>query len=254
MTNIRITAVSYLNTKPLLYGLLNSPLADQIELSLNIPSECARLLKAGEVDLALTPVAILPELPQWQLVSDYCIGAEGAVKTVNVYSEVPIHETERLLLDYHSRSSVALVQLLLQEHWQHQPQLLPARAGYIDQIKGTTAGVVIGDRTIELEGRYPYVYDLSEEWERHTGLPFVFAAWVSTRPLPEAFVTAFNQAMRDGIAAIPKLKLLLPSPSPDFDLERYFTDYISYDLDDAKREALERFLAYLRKPVGVSPA
>ncbi|MEL7220638.1 MAG: menaquinone biosynthesis protein [Bacteroidota bacterium] len=247
MDKIRITAVSYLNTKPLLYGLLNSPLADQIDLSINIPSECARMLRDGEVDIALTPVAILPELPEWHLVSDYCIGAQGSVKTVNLYSEVPVEALEKVYLDHHSRTSVALVQLLFKEYWQQQPQFLPADEGYIAHIQGTTGGVVIGDRTIALEGRYNYVYDLSECWEQLTGLPFVFAAWVSTQPLDSEFEAAFNAALGAGIAAIPKLKLLLPSPHPDFDLERYFTEYISYNLDAAKREALSHFVYFLKE-------
>ncbi|PSR13422.1 MAG: ABC transporter substrate-binding protein [Bacteroidetes bacterium] len=252
MDKIRITAVSYLNTKPLLYGLLTSPLAEYIDLALDIPSECARKLRDGEVDLALTPVAVLPELPSWHLVSDYCIGAEGAVKTVNIYGEVPLSEMDAIYLDHHSRTSVALTQVLLRDFWHLQPRLLPAQEGYLDQIKGRTGGVVIGDRTIALEGRYPYVYDLSEAWESFTGLPFVFAAWVSTRPLDPAFTTAFNQAMANGIAAIPKLKLLLPSP-PNFDLETYFTQFISYHLDDPKRRALDLFLQYLAANATIAP-
>lgn len=245
MRKIKITAVSYLNTKPLLYGILNSPLADQVDLSLDIPSECARKLREGEVDLALTPVAILPELKNWHLVSDYCIGAVGEVKTVNIYSEVPIEEITALYLDHHSRSSVALSRVLLRDYWHITPELLEAKEGYINQIKGSIAGVVIGDRTIGLQHSFPYVYDLSLAWQSFTGLPFVFAAWVSTQSLPEAFKVAFNEALKAGIAAIPKLKLLLPSPDPSFDLETYFTSYISYNLDEAKREALHKFLGYV---------
>ncbi|MEO0724955.1 MAG: menaquinone biosynthesis protein [Bacteroidota bacterium] len=252
MKKIRVTAVSYLNTKPLLYGLLTSPLAEEIDLSLNIPSECARKLRDGEVDLALTPVAILPELPEWHLASDYCIGAEGAVQTVNIYGEVPITEMEEIYLDHHSRTSVALTQVLMKKLWQTEPRYLPATEGYIDDITERRGGVVIGDRTIGLEGRFPFVYDLSEAWHTLTGLPFVFAAWVSTKPLPEDFVIAFSAAMKNGIAAIPKLKLLLPSPHPDFDLAAYFTKYISYQLTADKRQALDQFLHYLAQ-FNISP-
>ncbi|MEZ4985401.1 MAG: menaquinone biosynthesis protein [Saprospiraceae bacterium] len=244
---IRVTAVSYLNTKPLLYGLLQSSLAEEITLSLDIPSECARKLKAGEVDMALTPVAILPELEEWHLVSDYCIGAVGAVKTVSIFAEQPLANLDHIFLDHHSRSSVALTKVLFDKYWKRNPLYLPASEGYIDQIKGRTGGVVIGDRTIGLSARFPYVYDLSEAWYALTGLPFVFAAWVSNRPLPVAFTSAFNQALQAGIQAIPKLKLLLPSPHPDFDLETYFTHYISYDLDAEKRKGLDLFLQYLNE-------
>ena len=245
MKKIRITAVSYLNTKPLLYGLLTSSLAEQIDLSLDIPSEWARKLRDGEVDLALSPVAILPELPEWHLVSDYCIGAEGKVKTVNLYGEVPIEEMEEIYLDHHSRTSVALTQVLMQEYWQQDVRFLPAKEGYIEKIAGKRGGVIIGDRTIGREQQFPHVYDLSEAWQQFTNLPFVFAAWVSRKPMSAAFTSAFNEAMKSGIAAIPKLKLLLPSPHPDFDLATYYTKYISYQLDADKRLALDRFLHYL---------
>lgn len=247
MNKIRIAAVSYLNTKPLLYGLLNSPLANEIELSLDIPSECARKLRDGEVDLALAPVAILPELDQWELVSDYCIGTEGTVKTVNIYGEVPLHEMEAIYLDHHSKTSIALTKVLLKNHWHCQPDLLAAKEGYIQEIKGKTGGVVIGDRTIDLEGKHPYVYDLGQEWKQFTGLPFVFAAWVSRIKLPDDFILAFNTALKEGIEAIPKLKFLLPSPNPSFDLETYFTQHISYHLDDEKQAGLKLFLRLLNE-------
>lgn len=247
MKKIRISAVSYLNTKPLLYGLLNSPLANQIDLSLDIPSECARKLKAGEVDLSLSPVAILPELGEYQLVSDYCIGTEGAVKTVNIYGHVPLEEMESIFLDHHSRTSVALTKVLLEKHWHCHPQLLAAKEGYIQQIKGKAGGVIIGDRTIGLEGVFPFVYDLGEVWKQFTGLPFVFAAWVSRRKLPDSFISTFNTALENGITAIPKLKFLLPSPNPAFDLETYFTKFISYHFDDKKQEGLKLFLTLLEQ-------
>ena len=242
MRKLKVTAVSYLNTKPLLYGLLQSPIAQQIELKLDIPSICAKRLKAGDADLGLVPVAIIPELDAPHLISDYCIGTVGAVKTVALYSERPLEEVEELYLDHHSRTSVELTKLLLRDHWKVNPQLIPATDGYIDNLGGARAGLVIGDRTIGLEERFPYVYDLGEAWLQFTGLPFVFAAWVSTRPLEPEFTTAFNRAMQQGIAHIPELMYLLPSPHPSFDLEEYFTRFISYELDARKRKALARFL------------
>lgn len=248
MEKIKVTAVSYLNTKPLLYGLLNSPLAHQIELELNIPSDCARKLSAGEADLALVPVAVIPELASPHIISDYCIGAKGAVKTVCIYSDCPIEEAQAIYLDYHSRTSIALTKLLLREYWQLAPELLPAKEGYIRKIGGKTAGLVIGDRAIGLSKHFKYTYDLGEIWMQHTGLPFVFAAWVSNRPLPGPFLEAFNAALQSGIAQIDKLKYLLLPPQPDFDLEAYFTKHISYELDSSKRKALARFLSAIASP------
>jgi chorismate dehydratase len=184
MDKIRLTAVSYLNTKPLLYGLLNSTLAPQLDLELNIPSVCAEKLARGEADLALVPVAVLPELDNPHVISDYCIGTVGAVKTVCIYSDVPIQQVETVYLDHHSRTSVQLTKVLLRDYWSLSPALLPAKEGYIKKIGGRTAGLVIGDRTIGLEQQFKYVYDLGAIWMKHTGLPFVFAAWISNRPLP----------------------------------------------------------------------
>lgn len=252
MKKIRLSAVSYLNTKPFLYGLLNHPIAQQLEIATAIPSECAQRLLAGTTDLALVPVAVLPQLDSYHIVSDYCIGTLGAVKTVAIYGEVPIEEMDTILLDFHSRTSVELSRLLLEEYWQLQPQLVNAQEGYIKKIKGSTGGLVIGDRTIGLEKRFPYHYDLGSIWQAHTGLPFVFAAWVSREPLAADFLQAFNQALAAGLAKLPELQLLLPSPDPDFDLVDYFTNYISYDLDADKRKALDRFLAYLSASVPLS--
>jgi len=242
LKKIKVTAVSYLNTKPLLYGLLRSPLSEQLDLKLEIPSECARSLLNGEADIGLVPVAILPELESPHVISDYCIGTVGTVKTVAIYSDQPLSKVNTLLLDHHSRTSVELAKILLREYWQVSPALLPASEGYLSEIKGNTAGLVIGDRTIGLDKQYKYVYDLGEAWMEHTGLPFVFAAWVSNQPLPYEFISAFNKALETGVKAIPELMFLLPSPHPDFDLQDYYTNYISYELDADKRKALARFL------------
>jgi len=216
-------------------------------MDLAIPSECARRLVAGEADIALVPVAVIPELPEAHIISDYCIGADGKVATVCLYSEVPIEDITALYLDHHSRTSVMLARLLLEEYWEITPDLITAEDGYIDRIGGTVGGLVIGDRTIGLDKRFPYVYDLAEIWKKHSGLPFVFAAWVSVKPLKPDFVIAFNQALKEGMDHLPELQLLLSSPDPDFDLVDYFTHYIDYDLDSGKREALARFLAFVRK-------
>ena len=242
----RLVAVSYLNTKPLLYGLLRSNLTEELEMDLAIPSECARRLVEGEADLALVPVAVIPELPDARIISDYCIGTDGAVATVCLYGDVALEEMTALYLDHHSRTSVMLTRLLLDEYWELDIPLVPAEEGYIDRIGGTVGGLVIGDRTIGLDRRFRYVYDLGTAWKRHTGLPFVFAAWVATKPLHPEFEHRFNAALAEGLDHLPELQLLLPSPHPDFSLTEYFTSYIDYDLDADKHRALTRFLNYVR--------
>ena len=247
MERIKVTAVNYLNTKPFLYGILQSPISKSMELKLDMPSECARKLATGEADLGLVPVAIIPQLEHARLVSDFCIGACGAVGTVSIFSHRPLHEIEFLYLDYQSRTSVELVRILLEKHWRLHPQFLPSSPGFEERIAGTTAALIIGDRAIGLDEKFPYVYDLGSAWMDFTGLPFVFAAWVSTAPLEEAFLKQFNEALQLGLDLIPDLMYLLPSPHPGFDLQRYYRENISYNFDLQKRQALDIFLGHLRQ-------
>lgn len=249
----KVTAVSYLNTKPLLYGLFKSRVSDKIDLKLDIPSVCAQKLESGEADLGLVPVAIIPELSSPRLVSDYCIGTVGPVKTVCIYAEQPLEQLEAIFLDYHSRTSVELVKILLEKYWKLRPKLIPASPGFEQQIGGTTGALVIGDRTIGLDLQYPYVYDLGAAWMALTGLPFVFAAWVSNQPLPDDFIAEFNEALQLGIAAIPELIYLIPRPHPQFDLQEYYTQNISYQLDDDKRKALQLFLSLISPDMANMP-
>ncbi|MBL7826465.1 MAG: menaquinone biosynthesis protein [Saprospiraceae bacterium] len=241
MPQLRLSAVSYLNTKPFIYGLYRSNLAGLFDLSLDIPSVCARKLLSEEVDMALTPVAIIPDLNEAYLVSNFCIGATGAVKTVCLFSEQPLESIQRIYLDFHSRTSVALTHLLCDRYWKIKPELVPAERGFEQQIGGSSAGLIIGDRTIGLDQKYPYVYDLGTAWKEWTGLPFVFAAWISTKPLHPELAERFNLALETGIKHIPELVKILPSME-GFDTEAYFKKNISYLLDDAKWKGLNHFL------------
>jgi chorismate dehydratase len=241
---MRLSAVSYLNTKPFIYGIYKSDLADHIELSLDIPSVCAQKLLDGTADAALTPVAIIPSLPQAYIISDYCIGAVGAVQTVCLYSQTPLEDIKAVYLDFHSKTSVALTRILFQHYWGLSPDFIPAEPGFEEKITGETAGLIIGDRAIQFAPKFKYAYDLGTAWTNWTGLPFVFAAWVSVRPLKPEFIVRFNEALKTGLDHIPELIKILPT-FPDFDLEAYYRDNISYRLDDKKWTALQLFLSYI---------
>lgn len=245
MKNIRVSAVSYLNTRPFTYGLEKQPV-DGLSLSLDMPSECARKLLEGEADIGLVPVAVLPLLKQYEIISDYCIGAVGAVKSVKLYSQVPPEQIETVLLDYQSRTSVTLVRVLAAELWKISPQWKPAAAGFEQQVSGTTAAVVIGDRTFALNGTFAYEYDLAEGWMQLTGLPFVFAAWVSTVPLSAAFLESFNSALRFGVTHIPAMLSENPQVAAIPGAAAYLTESIRYELDAEKRKGLELFLEKMK--------
>ena len=179
----KVSAVSYLNTTPFIYGLKKSELIHTIDLQLDYPSICADRLISGTVDLALVPVSVIPKLRNAHIISDYCIGANGSVDTVCLYSDVPIQEIKNIALDYQSRTSVALLKILLKEYWQLNPELKKANIGFEENIKDKNAALVIGDRAFNLNSKHKYIYDLSAVWKEMTVLPFVFAAWITNLSL-----------------------------------------------------------------------
>jgi chorismate dehydratase len=215
-----------------------------MELTMDYPAKIARQLIDGEVDLALVPVAIIPKLKEYHIIADFCIGAEGPVASVCLFSEVPLQEIKRIYLDYQSRTSVALLKVLVQEHWKLNVEFVETSGDYQDLIKGTDAGLVIGDRALKQRHISPYIYDLGEAWVRFSSLPFVFAAWISNRPLPVEFIQQFNDANQIGLNSLPVV--VSENSSPDYDLTTYYTQNISYPLTPAKRQGMQKFLSYLQ--------
>ena len=242
----RIGAVSYLNTRPLLLGIEQESFLNSIDLVKSYPANIAQDLLSGKIDIGLVPVAILPQLSNPHIVSNYVIGANGAVASVALFSEVPIDEIKSIYLDYQSRTSVQLLKILLSQFWKKEVEFISATEGYIAQISGTTAGVIIGDRALENLSKYPYVYDLSLAWKQHTGLPFVFAAWVANQPIPAAFMAAFDTANGYGLAHLDEVIALIPAQEQVYDLHKYYTENISYVYDEEMKQGLERFLEALK--------
>jgi len=241
LKKIKVGVVNYLNTKPLLYGLQREPISERIELISSYPSKLAEMLLNNEIDVGLIPVAAIPDLPEWHVVGDYCIGAEGEIASVCLFSEVPMNEIKKVYLDYQSRSSVALLQWLMKEYWGIEPEIVHAKdESYREHIKGTTAGLVIGDRALEQRRISTFIYDLGSEWRAITGLPFVFAAWVSTQKLPDDFIQVFNEANELGLQHIDEI--VAQTPFDIYDLKKYYTLHLSYRLDERKKQGMKRFL------------
>lgn len=245
MKKIRVGIVNYLNTKPLIYGLERPPISEQIELIGAYPSKLANMLLHDEVDLGLIPVAAIPQLPSWHVIGNHCIGAEGEIASVCLFSEVPMPEIKKVLLDYQSRSSVALLKWLMKEYWGIYPEIVQATdENYRHEITGTTAGLVIGDRALQQRKISTYIYDLGSEWRSITGLPFVFAAWISKHPLPDEFIQRFDAANEMGIQHIDEIVASLNYDL--YDLKKYYKVHLSYHLNDAKRKGMELFLQYIQ--------
>ena len=241
----RIGAVSYLNTRPLLLGMEQSPFRDSIDLVKSYPAQIAQDLLDDTIDIGLVPVAIMPLLSNPQIVSKYVIGTEGEVASVALFSQVPMDQIEKVYLDYQSRTSVQLAKVLFSKYWKKEVEFLIATEGYINEISGTTAGVIIGDRALASLNRFVHIYDLGLAWKAHTGLPFVFAAWVANKPIPSAFMEAFDAANEYGLKHLDEVIALIPATEQVYDLHKYYTENISYELTPEKRKGLEKFLEAL---------
>ena len=245
MDKIKISAVSYTNTKPFIYGLQHSGITEKIELSLDNPTDCAQKLIDDVVDIGLIPVAAILNLPVWEIVADYCIGAVGAVNSVFIFSNCEIREAKTLQLDPQSRSSNNLAKVLLKNFWKTAPELVVNAEDYSESANSTTAFVQIGDRTFGKKAKYAFVYDLAEEWQKFTGLPFVFAAWIANKPIAKEFMAEFNIALKFGLDHRADLLKELPK-RPDFDLEDYLMRKLDFDLTEDKKKALYLFLEYIK--------
>ena len=242
-TKVRVGAVSYLNTKPLIYGIEKGMIKDEANLIIDYPSKIALMLLEDEIDVGLVPVAIIPKMKEHYIISDYCIGSVGEVASVCLFSEVPLDKIEKVLLDYQSRTSVALLKLLIKEYWKINVAFLDTSGDYQSEISGTTAGLVIGDRALQQRKISSYIFDLGEEWENFTGLPFVFAAWISNKKLDDNFIDAFNKANAFGLNRIEEV--VKENPFPVFDLHTYYNECISFNLDENKKKGLDLFLEKL---------
>jgi chorismate dehydratase len=175
---LRVGAVNYLNTKPLIYGL--ERFAPQAEVVLDFPSRLADELAAGRLDVALIPSIEFFHDPSYTIVSNACIACRGPVLSVKLFSRVPIESIRTLALDAGSRTSVALTRILLAERHGVRPEVKPLPLG--DSLADTQADAVllIGDRAMHSPGgRFEVVWDLGDQWCRWAELPFVFAMWVA---------------------------------------------------------------------------
>lgn len=240
---IKISVVSYLNSKPFMYGLKQAHFKRPVEIQEDIPSICARKVISGEVQIGLIPIAVLPEILNPKIISNYCIGADGIVNSVLLLSQVPLNEIKTILLDYQSRTSVLLTKILSKLYWKIQPRWQQTEAEYENQIVDQTAGVVIGDRALLLKDKFQYAYDLSDQWKIYTGRPFVFACWVSNLELDKEFISDFNDALQLGLNNIPVISANeKTSELSEKEISDYLKNSIDYIFDKSKQEAMAFFL------------
>jgi len=197
---VRIGAVAYLNTRPLVYGLENGSAGARIELSYDVPSRLAERMRAGELDIALLPIVEYARIPDLEIVPGLGITTRGPSRSVLLVTRKPIEQIETVALDPESRTSNVLVQVLLHRIWQRQPRFVPGPRDRDSALESADAVVRIGDKALfELPPQGSEVYDLGDVWTHGTGLPFVFAAWIA-RPgcVDREIYQALHDARRAG--------------------------------------------------------
>lgn len=246
----RLSIVNYLNTTPFLYGIRKHGLDQnpEFEFQYHFPANCARALMQGDVDIGLIPVAVLPQLGSYQIIGNTCIGADGRVESVLLVCNQPLEQITRVWLDYQSKTSVALCKILMRYFWNKAVIFSDAGEHYLTQVGENEAAVVIGDRAFDAAIQFKFSYDLAEAWKRYTGLPFVFALWISKTPISAAVSNTLNDAFLTGILhrekAAEEIEMLYPQ---HYSIRKYLTHSISYTFDEAKKKALETFLSLLSK-------
>ena len=247
---IDIALVSYINTRPFMDGLGQVFQKNEARLHLMPPSACADFLAANNCQLALLPSGALPRFPKLSILPNYCIGADGPVESVFIFSQEPIHQLKNIVLDRHSNTSNGLARILVAHHWQQNIRFLETQEKNFQQIEGDTGGVVIGDHAIRIRDRFRYAYDLAEIWKQMTGLPFAFAVWAY---LPGTLNTQqkekLNQAFRIGTAGHQETaeKWAVPFDIPLDFAKHYLSNCIDYRFDAPKHHALKLYFKLLKR-------
>ena len=249
MFEVRISAIRYSNTYPLIYGLQNSGIELNAKIEIDHPSECARKITEGEADIGLIPVVSLYKDKSLSIIGDYCIGSKGPVRTVLLLSNKPVNELDTIFLDYRSNTSVALTKLMSLRFWKKNFDWKETYPDFnFSGIADNEGLLLIGDQCYEMESNFRYKTDLAVEWNKYTGLPFVFACWVTNKSLSNSYITRFNNAMVYGLNNIDKVVKYFGNKgamTPDM-LYDYLTVNIDYILDKEKRIAMNTFFEYLK--------
>jgi chorismate dehydratase len=254
-TSVRIGAVNYLNTKPLIYDL--EALAPQAKLTLDVPSRLADQLAAGELDVALIPIIEYFRGDGYTIVPDIAIASRGPVLSVTLFSRVPWNEIRSVALDAGSRTSAALAEILLRERYGVTPNLRPLALDATAEEVDADALLLIGDRAMKacLPG-FRYSFDLGEEWLRWTGLPFVFAIWaVRSGANLRGVDAALQEAKIRGLENVGRIAEAEAGPlSLDAGFcRRYLETLLRFDLGPDELAGVDRFYSLAVKR-GLAPA
>lgn len=245
---MRIGTVSYTNAYPLIdYLPLVYPDAEIISV---VPSKLGILMKRGEVDIALLSSIELLRHPEYSYLPQISISSDGEVGSVLLFSKVPVHEIKTVALDQSSLTSVMLIKILFSEYWKIAPDDLTYAPPVEKGLEIADAALVIGDAGLVAEKQYPYCYDLGAEWKTMTGLPFVFALWI-TQPYVniEQCLPFFLEAKKLGLEHISEIakKCSAALPVSEERFHHYFVKNLCYDLGDTFLNGMNYYFDLVRK-------
>jgi chorismate dehydratase len=236
---LRLGAVSYLNARPLVQGLESEP---AVRLEADVPSQVARRLHAGEVDLGMIP-SVEYALGRYDIVPGVAIGSRGPVRSVSLYLSRPLQDVRRVALDTSSRTSVALVRVLLRERLGRDPEYVPMAPALGGMLAVADAALLIGDAALDQQSPIERL-DVGEEWTRLTGLPFVYAFWAGpSGVVTPAGVARLRAALEEGLASLTEIATRWARGSPERAAlyESYLRTNVVYRLGREEIEGLGEF-------------
>ena len=244
---IRISVVSYLNSTPFVWGLENSKDNILFDLSKDIPSVCATKLLTDQVDIGLIPVAMIPKLIESYILSNYCIGAFGEVASVLIIANQPLETLETIILDSESRTSIMLAKILVKYYWKLSVKWVEEKGYDFNALPEKTGAVIIGDRALKYKNDYNYNYDLADAWKSYSGLPFVFACWVSNKKITPHIEETLNNIFKEGLFQRENIVLFLKNQYPKVDIREYLFKNIQYELTLDAKKGMVYFLELIEK-------
>jgi chorismate dehydratase len=254
MRRLRISAISYLNTAPLMWNFRHGSPA--FDISYTVPSGCAAELAAGSADIGIIPAAAFANIPGLVIIPGVAIASKRSVRSILLVSKVPLGEITTVALDNSSLTSVALVQILFAKWWGGNRQFVSASPDLEKMLERHDAALVIGDTALQVDRSRYITYDLAEEWIQFTGKPFVFAFWAAREAVMKDFspdyLTSIFQHSRDNGLKPESLNEIAREWAPklnlaETDVKSYLTRNIHYDLDRECVEGLNLFFEYTQQ-------
>jgi len=263
MKRLRISAISYLNTAPLIWDFEHGEAGADFDVSYTVPSACAFDLQTGAADIGIIPVAAYTTVPGLVILPGVAIASRRAVRSILLVSKVPLEKIQSVALDTSSLTSVALVKVLFAKWWGGGKTFTSMAPSIEQMLQQHDAGLLIGDPALKVDRTKHFTYDLAEEWLRLTSKPFVFAFWAvrqdALKELPSGFDLAavFQRSRNHGLAAENLIKIAQEwAPRLELkeaDIQAYLTENIHYDLDSACIEGLQLFYRYAQECGALCP-